>query len=93
MFERNCGATTGFSTQVSVLRKSPNLPNGSGNVFVADGAPWTRDLAPSLFGMKWQNAKTLQINHPAGVRIYKSKKTIGGVAIQLNPVESQIPSR
>src|SRR5688572_11020252 len=36
VFQRDCGATTGFSTQVSVLRGSRRLPNEGGNVFVAD---------------------------------------------------------
>jgi len=35
LFERYCGATTGLSTQVSVLR-SGIRPDVSGNAFVAD---------------------------------------------------------
>src|SRR5687767_14406824 len=36
VFRRSCGATTGFSTQVSVVRGTEPLPNDPGNVFVAD---------------------------------------------------------
>lgn len=37
VFLRDCGATTGFSTQVSILDAPANLPNEAGNVAVADG--------------------------------------------------------
>ena len=36
VFQRDCGATTGFSTQVSVVTKGASLPNEAGNVFIAD---------------------------------------------------------
>src|SRR5687768_11049809 len=36
VFQRNCGVTTGLSTQVSVIRGSRRLPNEGGNAFVAD---------------------------------------------------------
>lgn len=35
VFERNCGATTSFSTQVSVIESGSTLPNEGGNVFIA----------------------------------------------------------
>jgi hypothetical protein len=36
LFVRDCGATTGFNTQVSLLRSNQHLKNGSGNLFIAD---------------------------------------------------------
>lgn len=36
VFQRDCGATTGFSTQVSLINNKETLPNESGNVFIAD---------------------------------------------------------
>jgi hypothetical protein len=55
VFRRNCGATTGFSTQVSVLPASRELPNDGGNIFVVDGVPeievrWIDDSHLSVFG-------------------------------------------
>jgi hypothetical protein len=38
-FERNCGATTGFSTQISILDASDTLPNQGGSVLVIAGHP------------------------------------------------------
>lgn len=39
VFERNCGATTGFSTQLSVLSANEELMNDSGNTYIVDGQP------------------------------------------------------
>ena len=39
VFERNCGATTGFSTQLSVLSASEVLQNVPGNTYIVDGQP------------------------------------------------------
>ena len=36
VFQRDCGATTGFSVQVSILRRGKSLPNEAGNTFTAD---------------------------------------------------------
>jgi len=35
-FDRNCGATTGSSLQISVLAASKSLPSGAANAFIAD---------------------------------------------------------
>src|SRR5579863_270624 len=36
VFERDCGAATDFSTQVSILSANERLPREAGNVFIAD---------------------------------------------------------
>ena len=36
VFQRDCGATTGFSIQISIMPANIALPNEGGNVFVAD---------------------------------------------------------
>lgn len=37
IFVRDCGATTGYSTQVSIWRQPAELLNESGNIAVVDG--------------------------------------------------------
>ncbi|MCH8536313.1 MAG: hypothetical protein LAT66_00960 [Alkalimonas sp.] len=39
IFQRDCGATTDFSTQISVMKASAHLPNKSGNTFIVRGHP------------------------------------------------------
>lgn len=36
VFNRNCGATTGFNTQVSIVQAGAS-PSGAGNVLILDG--------------------------------------------------------
>ena len=47
IFQRNCGATTPFSTQVSVLAGDEQLANLPGNAFIADSV---HGAAPSSAG-------------------------------------------
>lgn len=39
IFQRDCGATTGFSTQVSILKADQRLPDDWGNLLSLDGHP------------------------------------------------------
>ena len=73
LFERSCGATTGFSSQVSVIPASAELRNASGNAFVADGHPVGYEL-------RWVDDSTLQIIGVNG-RVFKRESRVSGVAI------------
>jgi len=37
LFERDCGATTDFSSQISLLQAGEKLQNEGGNIYIADG--------------------------------------------------------
>lgn len=68
VFERDCGATTPFSTQVSIV-PSVRDARGSGNVFTADTdhgkAPSGPGGGPAV-GVRWIDRRTLEIRyHPA----------------------------
>ncbi|WP_165857017.1 hypothetical protein [Marinobacter sp. JSM 1782161] len=39
VFERHCGATTGYATQVSIIQTGDKLPNEAGNVLSVEGQP------------------------------------------------------
>jgi hypothetical protein len=54
-FRRDCGATTSYSTHVSIIPASRQLPNKPGNVFVQSGEPtviirWIDDHHLSISG-------------------------------------------
>jgi hypothetical protein len=63
LFERNCGATTGFSTQVSLLKVDKELGNESGNIYIAEGYPkrytlmWNSDTTATISGTSGANFK------------------------------------
>ena len=82
IFQRDCGATTGFSTQISVLAAGEE-PSGSGNAFVADegqgavrggwGGPWA--------ATKWVDGRTLLIRYASGSHVYEQSRQVKGVTI------------
>jgi len=55
IFTRDCGATTAYSRQVSIVPASTDLPNVGGKVFVAKGEPelevtWINDASLTISG-------------------------------------------
>jgi hypothetical protein len=73
VFSRDCGATTGFSTQVSILRGAQGLPNDGGNVLVLD------DIVP--LSLAWKSDTSLQVSGLGGRQTYKQAASVSGVAI------------
>jgi hypothetical protein len=85
VFQRGCGATTGFNTQVSVLLTGRRLPNTEGNLFIGDtdhgAAPASLNGGPRV-RVKWEDAHSLTITHHPKVRIFKSEPVIDGVQVK-----------
>jgi len=71
-FRRNCGATTSYSTCVSILSASQKLPNEGGNVFTANREPaitvrWIDDRHLSISGQTY--TEYLHLTEFRGIRI------------------------
>ena len=88
VFERSCGATTDYSTQVSIVRESEQ-PTGVANTFVADtdhgvakaggwGGPWA--------DVSWVSASEVAIRYAAKARIFKRAEDVDGVHIAYREV-------
>jgi hypothetical protein len=73
LFRRDCGATTTYSTHVSILPASAELPNEAGNVSIQDGEPLTN--------VRWMGDRHLNISgtHTSGVFLRMTNQH--GVAI------------
>jgi hypothetical protein len=73
VFTRDCGATTGFSTHVSIL-PARRGPSGTGNVFVADAdhgrAPEGPGGGPAVH-VQWLDRRTLEVRYDGRARIFK----------------------
>lgn len=84
VFERDCGATTGFSTQVSLLAAGAVLPDRGGNLFVADDdhgrAPSGPGGGPAI-AVHWLDAGHLSLAHDARVRIFLAVAQLGDVQV------------
>lgn len=83
MLERSCGATTDFSTEISVL-KAGGAGLGGGNIFVGDndhgvarpgrwGGPWAE--------IKWLSPTRLLVRYAAGSRVFLQSKAVGDVFV------------
>jgi len=88
MFQRDCGATTGFSTQISVVERGAE-PRGTANAFRADtsrgaatagpwGGPWAE--------MSWRGESTLLVRYARGSRIFAQEGQVAGVTIHYQEV-------
>ena len=80
IFDRSCGATTGFSWQVSVLAAQEKLPSSSGgNVFVADSDHGA--VKEMTVTARWVSRDQLVIRYPARARVFKKEVQARGVAV------------
>jgi hypothetical protein len=91
IFQRDCGATTGFSTQVSILAVDQPLADAdAGNAFIADGdhgtaaAPWGGPWAEA----RWTSPSTLLIRYDAAARVFSSETRVGSVTVTFEPVRT-----
>jgi hypothetical protein len=72
VFERDCGATTGLSPQLSILDKDDDFPNESGNTFRSD-----KD-----FSIEWTDVKNLKVIYDKSSNTYEMDKKVKGITIE-----------
>lgn len=72
IYQFDCGATTGFSTQISILSAESNLTDEPGNIFRSDGHP--EESAPE---MKWLDDQNLNIYKKENIRVYSQEESWG----------------
>ena len=85
VFQRGCGATTGFSTQVSLLPAASVMPNESGNAFRSDtnhgAAPSGPGGGPAV-GVVWRSPIELAISHHPAARVFAAERSVGNVEVR-----------
>jgi hypothetical protein len=89
MFQRDCGATTGFSTQISLLRAGEQLIGG-GNAFRADdnhGIAFAGDWGGPWAEIKWIGPDQLLVRYAAKSRVFEQAKSVLGVKIIYQAVD------
>ena len=90
VFERDCGTTTGFSTQASVVRADASLPEEAGNAFTADAghgnAPDGHGGGPEL-RVKWETPTRVVLSYHPGARVFLANRNVNGIEIQYGTLE------
>lgn len=72
IFTRDCGATTGFSPQLSILDKNDKFLNKFGNTFRSD----------KNFSIDWLDEKKLQVIYDKKSKTYEMDKRVNGIKIE-----------
>jgi hypothetical protein len=85
VFQRDCGATTGFSTQVSVLRSDQQLPNEGGNVFVADTDHGKAPSGPGggpIVEASWTTETELLVRYDKHARFSQNQPSLANIHVR-----------
>jgi hypothetical protein len=72
VFSRDCGATTGVSVQVSILRSGARLRNVKGNALITDRAEWR--------SLKWEREDTVLVGFSNEPRVF-AEDSVKGVRV------------
>ena len=88
VFVRECGATTPFSSQVSLLDRDEQLSNDPGNLFVAR---LPRGVQEGAVDCVWTNEAEATITYPAASDVYKLVARVDGVSFTYG-VEKVMPT-
>lgn len=89
MFQRDCGATSGYSTQISIVQVG-QAPAGGGNTFRADddhGTAKTGDWGGSWAEIEWLASDRLLVRYADNSRIFEQDDTVAGVSVSYEPVQ------
>lgn len=87
LFERNCGATIGFSTQISIVSANGS-PSGGGNIYIANGGPTPAPWGGPWANMRWLAADRLEISYDPASQIFLQKSQVDGVSIDWRTASS-----
>jgi len=85
VFGRDCGATTGFNTQVSVVPSSSKLPDDGGNIFVADGGR-RNDRSGPFVSVTWTTDSELLVTYDKDARVFHNESSVGNVRVRYETV-------
>jgi hypothetical protein len=79
VFQRDCGATTGFSVQVSVLPAGKRLESQPGNTFSADDGH--DQSVPLNVVAAWQSDESLRLEYDSRLRIFQKEADVRGIRL------------
>ena len=88
LFSRDCGSTTAFSSQVSIITGDEAI-DGVGNAFVADtgsGAAKAEPWGGPRVEMRWIAPGNLLVRYDAKARVFTQRESVAGVRIRYEPV-------
>lgn len=82
IYQFDCGATTPFTTQISILKPDEVLPYSSGNIFSAYRGSWTGSWYGPYAEIAWLDESTLQVSYIGDANVTKRTEKRGSVNIR-----------
>ncbi|MBO9664790.1 hypothetical protein [Dokdonella sp.] len=77
VFTRDCGATTGYSTQLSILPAAEALPRDGGNTLILD------DQIPLT--VRWISDTELLVKGIGSAKVFRREQSVAGVQVRVEP--------
>ncbi len=87
VFIRDCGATTNYSLQVSILPKQDSLENSTGNILILDESYIDFENHKTTLEYDWKKDNSLSIQIDPKTKIYYQVDQYKDIRIQLNKIE------
>jgi hypothetical protein len=90
IFMRDCGATSGANTQVSILSNRFAMLVGGGNVFIADhnhGRASTGRYGGPAVSVSWIDNQHLEIRFDPRARVFLKETAMSKVSIRYAPLK------
>ncbi len=84
VFQRECSSSSDYSTQVSIIPVSSELPSGVGNIFIANTNNGTAPRSPTggpVVKVRWRDASSLKLTHHPNARVFLSEPRIDGISV------------
>ncbi|MCZ6853231.1 MAG: hypothetical protein O7G86_04850 [Gammaproteobacteria bacterium] len=85
VFQRECTSSRDYTTQVSINPANAELPNGIGNVFIANtnnGAAPNSPLGGPSVKVRWRTETFLELSHHPDAKVFLSETFIDDITVE-----------
>ncbi len=79
VFLRDCGATTAYGVELSILRAEAGLPNRAGNAFSADAG---HTDVPLKLDVRWDTDEAVTVRYDPRLRVFTNEARVGRVQVR-----------
>ena len=96
IFSRDCGATTGFSTHISIVDADESLgKNDTGNMFIADYNHGKAKMNGEIINLniRWLDDEKIILEYDKNAEIYKNNDAEKGIDIIYKEIRTTANSR
>jgi hypothetical protein len=92
LFERNCGATTDFATNLSVVSAGSKIKNDVGNLLTADSDDGHALLDSGHVihvSIEWIRSDSLVVRYDRRARVFRQTGSAHGVSVSYSTIEDR----